>query len=109
VAGQCGLGAIDAAKEENVQAIGVDADQAYIGPQVLTSALKKIDEAVLQTIKDTQADKFQAGTDRIFDAKSDGIGLGKVNAEGEKYLSQVQDVQKKIAAGEIKDIPAEVK
>ena len=46
VAGQCGLGAIDAAKEENVQAIGVDADQAYIGPQVLTSALKKIQDQI---------------------------------------------------------------
>jgi basic membrane protein A len=109
VAGQCGLGALDAAKEENVQGIGVDADQGYIGPQVLTSALKKIDQAVLQTIKDTQANKFQAGTDKIFDAKSNGVGLGKVNAEGEKYATQVQDVQKKIAAGEIKDIPTKVK
>jgi basic membrane protein A len=77
VAGQCGLGAIDAAKEENVQAIGVDADQAYIGPQVLTSALKKIDEAVLQTIKDTQADKFQAGTDRSSTRSPTGSGSGR--------------------------------
>ena len=37
VAGQCGLGALDAAKEKGVQGIGVDADQAYLGPQVLTS------------------------------------------------------------------------
>ena len=33
VAGQCGLGALDAAKEKNVQAIGVDADQAYVSPR----------------------------------------------------------------------------
>ena len=38
VAGQCGLGALDAAKEKSVQGIGVDADQAYLGPHVLTSA-----------------------------------------------------------------------
>ena len=31
VAGQCGLGALDAAKEKGVQGIGVDADQAYLG------------------------------------------------------------------------------
>ena len=41
VAGQCGLGAIDAAKEKGVQAIGVDADQAYLGPQVMTSAAEE--------------------------------------------------------------------
>src|SRR5436190_1087324 len=34
VAGACGLGALDAAKEKSVQGIGVDADQSYIGPQV---------------------------------------------------------------------------
>ena len=30
VAGRCGLGALDAAKEKGVQGIGVDADQAYL-------------------------------------------------------------------------------
>jgi len=109
VAGLCGLGSLDAAKEEGVQGIGVDADQGYLGEQVLTSALKKIDLAVLQTVKDVQDDAFKAGTDMTFDLKSDGVGLGKVNAEGQAYASQVQDVQKQIAAGEISDIPAEVK
>ena len=46
VAGQCGLGALDAAKEKGMQGIGVDADQAYLGDHIMTSALKKIDEAV---------------------------------------------------------------
>ena len=46
VAGQCGLGALDAAKEKGVQGIGVDADQSYLGPQILTSAEKKVDVAV---------------------------------------------------------------
>src|SRR5918912_2151380 len=40
-AGQCGLGAIDAAKQRKVQAIGVDNDQSFLGPQVMTSATKK--------------------------------------------------------------------
>ena len=31
VAGQCGLGALSAAKEKNVRGIGVDADQSYLG------------------------------------------------------------------------------
>ena len=43
VAGGCGLGALDAAKEKGVWGIGVDADQAYLGPSILTSAIKKVD------------------------------------------------------------------
>ena len=54
VAGQCGLGALSAAKEKNVCGIGVDADQAYLGDHVLTSALKRVDVAVFQTIQDAQ-------------------------------------------------------
>ena len=46
VAGQCGLGALDAAKEKSVQGIGVDADQGYLGDHIMTSAQKKVDVAV---------------------------------------------------------------
>jgi len=109
VAGQCGLGSLDAAKEKGVQGIGADADQGYLGDHVLTSALKKIDEAVLKTVKDVQGNAFKGGTDTIFDAKSNGVGFGKVGPAGTELQSQVQDVQKQIAAGEIADIPSEVK
>ena len=44
-----------AAKEKGVQGIGVDADQAYLGPHVLTSAEKKVDVAVFNAIKAAQA------------------------------------------------------
>jgi basic membrane protein A len=108
VAGQCGLGALDAVKQKSVQGIGVDADQAYLGPHILTSALKKIDEAVFQTIKDVQAGAFKEGTDTVFDVKSGGVGYGELNAEGQKYKAQVDEIQKKIADGTITDIPNEV-
>ena len=51
VAGQCGLGVLSAAKEKGVFGIGVDADQGYLGPHVMTSATKKVDVAVYQTIE----------------------------------------------------------
>ena len=96
VAGQCGLGALDAAKEKGLQGIGVDADQGYLGDQVMTSALKKIDEAVFTTVQEVQDGSFKAATDTIFDVKSGGVGFGKVNAEGEKYVPQVEEQQEKI-------------
>jgi basic membrane protein A and related proteins len=109
VAGQCGLGVIDAAKEKSVQAIGVDADQAYLGDQVMTSALKKIDVAVFTAIKQAQEGTFKAGTDVVATVKNGGVGVGKYNSVGEKYADQVKQVQDRIASGEITDIPEEVK
>ena len=51
VAGGCGLGALSAAQQKGVQGIGVDADQAYLGSYILTSAEKKVDVAVFNAIK----------------------------------------------------------
>lgn len=108
VAGQCGLGALDAAKEKKKQGIGVDADQGYLGDHIITSALKKIDEAVFTTVTELQDGAFKAGTDTIFDVKSGGVGYGEVNAEGEKYADKVDEQLAKIESGELADIPAEV-
>jgi basic membrane protein A len=109
VAGQCGLGVLDAAKEKSVQGIGVDADQGYLGSQVFTSALKKVDVAVLNAIKGVQEDKYTGGQDVLNNVKSGGIGYGKLNAAAEKYADQVQQVEEDIAAGKITDIPDTVK
>jgi basic membrane protein A len=109
VAGQCGLGALDAAKEKGVLGIGVDADQGYLGAHILTSAQKKVDVAVFETAKAAQAGTFKGGEDQIFDLKSDGVGLGKINADGQKYAAKVDEIKQKIISGQIKDIPDTVK
>jgi basic membrane protein A len=109
VAGQCGLGALDAAKEKGVLGIGVDADQGYLGSHILTSAQKKVDVSVFDTAKAAQDGSFKGGEDQVFDLKSDGVGLGKLNAEGQKFADQIEEVKQKIISGEIKDIPTEVK
>ncbi len=109
VAGQCGLGALDAAKQEGKQGIGVDADQGYLGEHVITSALKKVDVAVFDTVKQVQDGTFQGGEDTVFDVKSGGVGLGKLGPEGTKYEQQVNDVLEQIKSGELGEIPSEVK
>jgi basic membrane protein A and related proteins len=105
VAGQCGLGALDAAKEKGVQGIGVDADQAYLGDHILTSALKKVDVAVFDAIKRVQDGSFKGGTDTIATVENGGVGLGKIGPAGEKYADQLKEITDQIAAGEITDIP----
>jgi basic membrane protein A len=108
VAGQCGLGVLSAAKEKNVWGIGVDADQAYLGPHILTSALKKVDVAVYDTIKSVQDGSFEAGADTTFDVASGGVGIGEVAADvPSELVSQVNQVQDDIAAGKV-EIPSTV-
>ena len=89
--------------------IGVDADQAYLGDHILTSAQKKVDVAVFETAKAAQDGAFKGGEDQVFDLKNDGVGLGKINADGQPFADQMEEVKQQIIDGEITDIPAEVK
>src|SRR5213075_1301466 len=61
VAGGCGLGALDAAKEKRVWGIGVDADQSFLGPHILTSAEKNVDRAVFLAIQQVANGTFKGG------------------------------------------------
>ena len=108
VAGQCGLGALDAAKEKGVLGIGVDADQGYLGEHILTSATKKVDVAVFETAQSVQDGAFKGGEDQIFDLASGGVGLGEISADGQPFADQIEELQQQIIDGEISDIPAEV-
>jgi basic membrane protein A len=110
VAGQCGLGALSAAKEKGVWGIGVDADQFYLGKHILTSAQKKVDVAVFTTAREVTQGKFKGGADALFNVKNGGVGYGKLSANAPKSLKAKLDaVAKQIAAGKIKSIPRTVK
>ena len=97
VAGGCGLGALDAASEEGVWGIGVDADQAFLGDHVLTSALKKVDEAVFQTIQGQADGSFQGGGVTLFGLAEEGVGLGEFSPNApqeaiDETLAQVPSI-----------------
>jgi basic membrane protein A and related proteins len=101
VAGSCGLGAIDAAKEKGVQAIGVDADQSYLGSQIITSALKKVDVAVYNAIKSVQDNSYKGGADIVSDINNEGVGIGKISPAGQKYADRIKPIEDQIKSGEI--------
>ncbi|MDQ3777784.1 MAG: BMP family ABC transporter substrate-binding protein [Actinomycetota bacterium] len=105
VAGGCGLGALDAAEERKVWGIGVDADQSFLGRHVLTSALKRVDEAVFQTIKSVVDGDWRGGRNLVFGLDQDGVGLGKISAEvPEEHRRKLDEARQKILSGEI-DVP----
>ena len=75
-AGATGLGAIEAAKEQNKYAIGVDRDQSDLAPEnVLTSALKKVNVGVYDTVKEFVEGKLTGGKEKVYGLKENGIGI----------------------------------
>ena len=110
VAGGCGLGALSAAKDEGVWGIGVDGDQSFLGPHVLTSALKGVDSAVFLTIKSLQDGTFTGGKNVVFGIDQEGVGLGTLSPKANKQdVAATEKVEQKLASGAISGIPTTLK
>jgi len=108
VAGGCGLGALDAAKEKGVWGIGVDADQSFLGPHILTSAVKRVDTAVFDAIKSVVDGKFKGGN-IVFGLADNGVGIGKISPKvPQSEVAAVNKVRADIISGKIKNIPTTV-
>jgi len=109
VASGCGLGALDAAKEKGVWGIGVDADQSFLGPHILTSAVKRVDTAVFDAVKLVADGKFKGGN-IVFGLKDNGVGIGKISPKVPKSeIAKVMRIRADIIAGKIKNIPTTLK
>jgi basic membrane protein A len=98
VAGGCGVGALDAANQKNVYAIGVDSNQGYIHPNtIITSALKRVDTAVYDTIVNFETNKF-TNNPPVFDLAANGVGYAPVNsavpadakAKADEFAAQIK-------------------
>jgi basic membrane protein A len=106
VAGGCGLGALLAAKQQKVWGIGVDGDQSFLGPHVLTSGLKGVDSAVFLTTKAAQDGTFTGGGNAVFGLDENGVGLGKFSPDANRDdIAATEKVEQEIADGTITDIP----
>ncbi|HYM64662.1 MAG TPA: BMP family ABC transporter substrate-binding protein [Gaiellaceae bacterium] len=111
VAGQCGLGALDAACEKGAFAIGVDADQSFAGDCVITSALKPLELAVFETIKSAQDGSFEGGANRFFgieDFPDAELLAPYTDAVPQEVQDAVDAAKEKLISGEI-DPPATFK
>jgi basic membrane protein A and related proteins len=103
VAGPCGFGALAAAKENNVWGDGVDVDQHYLGPHILTSAVKRVDLGVFRFIQAVQAGTLTPGNDFVFDLKNGGVAVGTISSKVPKaYIARINALKEQIIAGKIK-------
>lgn len=109
VAGACSAGAIEAAKEKGVFAVGVDVDQSHLGPHILTSVLKHTDWPMLEGIRRLTTGAFPAGGDVVYDLRNGGVGLGAISPRVPKTLIHRLDaVRRAIVAGKV-PIPSVVR
>ena len=112
-AGNSGLGAFDAVEQYgkvNGRAthfvIGVDSNQNMVKPGfVLTSMVKRVDNAVYDIVKLVTQHKFEAGF-HVFGLESDGVGyvIDQYNRDlvSPEAIQAAEDARKKIIAGQIK-------
>lgn len=104
-AGNSGLGAFDAAEQYGKFVIGVDSNQNWVKPgHVLTSMVKRVDNAVYQTVADEVAGRFQGGL-HVYGLENDGVGfaLDQYNQAliAPDVLADVETAKRKIINGEI--------
>src|SRR6266702_7293748 len=88
VAGQCGLGALDAASQKNVYSIGVDVDQSktttgVARPSVITSAIKRVDTAAYSIVNLAETGKYDAfvASPTKVDINNDGVAYATPSSD----------------------------
>jgi basic membrane protein A len=109
VAGSCGLGALQVAKRKGAWGIGVDIDQSYLGPFILTSVVKHLDVAVFDFAQTLNSGRWKAGGDAVFDLRNNGVGLGRISPRVPKALRrEIARVRREISSGRIA-VPATLK
>jgi basic membrane protein A and related proteins len=106
--GATGAGLFEAATEQKIFAIGVDADQAKLFPEapILTSVVKRVDNAVFQTIQEARDGSFPGGEVVEFALDDKGISLapfGKFeDMVPQKVKDEVDKANQGIIDGDIK-------
>jgi basic membrane protein A len=104
-AGGTGLGVLQAAADAGKLGIGVDSNQNYLHPgAVLTSMMKRVDNAVFNAFSDADTDKWSAGIQAL-GLQEEGVGyaLDDNNAKliSDDMKAKVDDARQKIISGEI--------
>ena len=103
-AGGVGDGVIEAAKEEDRKAIGVDRDQNDLAPDhVITSAMKRVDNAIYNVAKELKEGRFPGGKTVIYGLSEGGVDIAPTSDRHVPpgILDEVVVLKQKIIAGEI--------
>jgi len=113
VAGETGLGLLDAAKEKKRYAIGVDSDQFLLfkdsdpekASYIVTSMMKNVDNSIYRAIDLYLKGELKYGVAEGLGIKEGGVGVADnenfKKLIPEDFRKKVKEIEEKILAGEI--------
>ena len=101
-AGGTGLGVIDGCKENGIWAIGVDSDQSSLAPEtILTSALKRVDNACYDAAKQTILGTIEGGV-ATYDLAAGGVDIAPTTDNlSDEVLEKIEKAKEDIIAGDL--------
>ncbi len=109
IAGRCGLGVLRTAHAKHVFAIGADTGQGTGRPWVMTSALKRVDVAVLSAILSARNGLLETGVNDVFGARRGAVGYAAWSPLVPVAIrSAVARMYQRLQAGAIPRIPATI-
>lgn len=105
-AGRSGLGVINAAKENDIYAIGADSDQGHLAPEnVLTNGMKFVDNTVYRAIEQVLNDELSTGIN-LLGVEEKGLGYTE-SLLPEPVVEELETVKTEIIEGEV-EIPTKI-
>ena len=114
VAGETGLGLLDAAKDKKRYAIGVDSDQYLLykesdpekASHIVTSMMKNVDLSLYRAIKLHLEGKLAYGKAEVLGIEKNGVGVADnenfKKLVPQEFAARIKELEKKIISGEIK-------
>jgi len=106
-AGRCGLGAIEAAKSFGRYIVSTGADHSELAPHsVLTSRVKRVDNAVFDVVEAVVLGHFQGGAVHSYGFAEDGLTLADFRPEVADVVTpeirtRLERIQEAVSSGQI--------
>jgi basic membrane protein A len=103
VAGVCGLGTLAAAKQAGVWGIGVDSDQSFLGPHILTSVVKVYDAGFVALLTQVRRGKIRAHGTTVLGLRDGGARLGRISPRVPASLrAEIARIRRRIIDGDLR-------
>ncbi len=107
--GTTGDGALIAAREQGIPAIGMDVDQFETRPEeqsiLVSSNVKRVETVVQEIIKNTMEGDFQGGHNYIGTLENGGLGLAPFHTFDEQlsedFKTKLQEIRQKVIDGKV--------
>ena len=97
-AGGVNTGVYETCKEKSKYAVAVDMAQSYISPNtILTSAIKKVDVGVTETIKSYVDGNLKGGVNITYSMKNDGVDYEKTELLSDETINYVESIKEALS------------